>query len=131
MCSHVLKVFGKVFVVVVSTEDQNQGGHNRRAAYGKGPWVSNLNWRGGLAPPPGGVRFGSLPLSCPVSKGGCNGESAVGPATSAIASSRRYKRPPLRSLACGAFYKRVESCGDQRRDPSLIEGGWGDLALRM
>ena len=43
MCSHVWKVSGKVSVVVVSIEEQNQRGHNRRATYGQGPWVSDLS----------------------------------------------------------------------------------------
>ena len=43
MCSHVWRAFDKVFPVVVSAEEQIQGGRNRWATYGKGPWVSNLS----------------------------------------------------------------------------------------
>ena len=42
MCSHVWCVSGKVSGMVVLAEEK-KGVHNRRAAYGKGPWVSNLS----------------------------------------------------------------------------------------
>ena len=63
MCSHVWSVSGKVFVVVVSSEELKPRRAQSTGRIRKGPLGIKLELVGQRLV---GVKFASLPLSCPV-----------------------------------------------------------------